>query len=368
MLLRRHVFFCALLLLLFFSSALAQNVRVLLADIGPSHTVVMSGAHRGYINGQLKFSAALGLSWPLSVAGGQIYIDGQPVGRTFRLEPTDGVVYWDGKPYRGALGFMANSQGLTVVNVLDLESYLRGVVPVEMVAASWPLEALKAQAVAARSYALQRLGSSEAYDVCGTQACQEYGGISVEHPRSDQAVAETAGLVVTYGGNYARTVYHADSGGAVASAEEVWGGAFPYLVSMRDVDGRTPHRSWQLALEPSQLAASLAARGHNVGTVSALRPTSYSASGRVAAAEIAGSAGSVQLSGSQLQSLLREVGMKSTRFNMTGPLAAQGSGWGHGVGMSQYGARALAEAGYSHLQILAFYYPNTEFQRHVFGG
>ena len=325
----------------------------------------MTEGHRGYVDGAERFVTALPLDWPLSVGSGQIYAEGQPLGKVFRLEPQSGLVYWEGQPYRGSLSFVADGNTLKVLNVLDLETYLRGVVPVEM-AAAWPLEALKAQAIAARTYTLQRLDPTNLYDVCGTQACQEYGGVSVEHPRSDQAVVETSGVVVTFGGEYARTVYHSDSGGVIASAQEVWGGAFPYLVSIRDADGRTPHRGWNVNLEPAQVASSLAARGHNVGAVSSFTILSNSPSGRVVQAQVAGSAGSVTLSGVELRRLLREWGLKSTRFSMTGALSVQGSGWGHGVGMSQYGARALAEAGYNHLQILAFYYPYTEFQQHVF--
>ena len=340
-------------------------MRVLLAEMSSPFTVQMSEGHRGYVNGAETFATALPLDWPLSITAGQLYVEGQPLGARFRLEPQSGVSYWEGKPYRGSLSFVADGNTIKVLNILDLESYLRGVVPVEM-AAEWPVEALKAQAIAARTYTLQRLDPSELYDVCGTQACQEYGGMSVEHARSDAAVAETTGVVVTYGGSYARTVYHSDSGGVIASAQEVWGGAFPYLVSIRDADGRTPHRSWELQLEPNQITASLAAKGHNVGTVSGLSVLSYSPSGRVVQAQVTGSAGSATLSGVELRQLLREWGLKSTRFSMTGALSAQGSGWGHGVGMSQYGAKALAEAGYNHLQILAFYYPYTEFQQHRF--
>lgn len=357
----------SLVLLLCASFALAaQQVRVLLDELSTPISVQMVGAHRGYVDGALKFNTAFGLEWPISAYYGQVYIDSQPVGTSFMLEPTDSnTVYWNGTQYRGALRFVAEGNVLKVINFIDMEAYLRGVVPLEM-AASWPQEALKAQAIAARSYTLARLDPTALYDVCGTQACQEYGGMSVEHPETDSAVAATAGVVVTYNGDYARTVYHADSGGIVASSEEVWGGSFAYLVARKDAEGTTPHRSWEQALEPGQMAASLASKGINVGTVYGLYPMSYSESGRVVEAEVRGSAGSTILSGIDLRTLLREWGLKSTRFSMVSDLTARGNGWGHGVGMSQYGAKALAEAGYSYLQILLFYYPNTEFKQLVY--
>lgn len=362
----RRVLFGLLLVLLMSSALAAQQVRVLLDEVAAPVAVQMQGAHRGYVDGAPLFDTAFALEWPVVAYYGQIYVDSQPLGSSFTLEPTDQTpFYWNGQPYRGALRFVAEGDTLKVINVIEMELYLRGVVPVEMFA-SWPLEALKAQAVASRSYTMARLDPEESYDVCGTQICQEYGGMGVEQSETDRAVSETAGLVVTYRDDYARTVYHADSGGIVASSEEVWGGDVAYLVARKDAESSTPHRSWEARLDPAQIAASLTALGRSVGTVSALHPISYSESGRVIQAEIRGSTGRVTLAGVELRNMLRGWGLKSTRFQMTGSLTARGNGWGHGVGMSQYGARALAEAGYSHLQILQFYYPNTEFKQYIY--
>ena len=245
--------------------------------------------------------------------------------------------------------------------MVDLESYLRGVVPAE-IPASWPAEALKAQAVAARTYTLASLETGENYDVCATTECQKYSGVAVEHPRSDAAIVATAGIVLTYQGTFAKTYYHADSGGVLASSAEVWGDVRPYLVAQQDVPSTTPHRSWQKQLEAVAIQTSLQEFGTEVGPVQALSILAYSESGRVSSVEITGAWGSAQLSGQNLTKLLRTWGLKSTRFVMTGALSAQGDGWGHGVGMSQYGANALASANYDYSQILAFYYPTTDLQ------
>ena len=225
--------------------------------------------------------------------------------------------------------------------------------------ASWSLEALKAQAVAARTYTVVNLKPQEDYDLCATEDCQKYTGITKEHPSSDQAIWETVGQVVTYNGQFARTYYHSDSGGIIASSGEVWGNDLPYLVAHRDTEISSPHQSWDREVDPIKVAAVLAAYGKNVGSVQALRILSYSDSGRVDQLEVSGSGGSVTLSGTTLTKMMREWGMKSTRFVMTGNLSARGSGWGHGVGMSQYGAKTLAEQGYAYSQILGFYYPGT---------
>jgi stage II sporulation protein D len=110
------------------------------------------------------------------------------------------------------------------------------------------------------------------------------------------------------------------------------------------------------------MALSLQAHGIDVGRVTALRVLALSESGRVQRAEISGERGRIVLSGPMLTTLLRNWGLKSTRFVMRGDLLAYGDGWGHGVGMSQYGARSLAAAGYRFDEILAFYYPHTRLQ------
>ena len=338
-------------------------MRVLLAELSGPVTVAMSGSHRGYQNGVQTFETPNGMTWPLSTSGSQVIIDRQAVGRSFGVEPTDGTfVSWDGRAYRGKLRFVASGNRLKIINVVGLESYLRGVVPAEM-QASWALEALKAQAVAARTYTVTSLKPYADYDICATTECQEYRGVAIEHPRSDRAIADTAGQVLTYGGQFARTYYHSDSGGVLASSAEVWSRAHPYLVAQTDVEISSPHRRWEKVIDAEKVAASLEPRGKGVGTVLALRVLSYSESGRVTSLEVMGSAGSTVLSGTKLTKLLREWGLKSTRFAMAGNLVTRGDGWGHGVGMSQYGAKSLAESGYGYAQILGFYYPGTVLQR-----
>ena len=339
------------------------SVRVLLAELSSPVTVAMSGSHRGYQNGVQTFETQSGMRWPLSASGSQVIIDGQAVGRSFGVEPTDGTfVSWEGRAYRGKLRFVASGNRLKIINVVGLESYLRGVVPAEM-QASWELEALKAQAVAARTYTVTSLKPYSDYDICATTECQKYRGVEIEHARSDQAIVDTVGQVLTYEGRFARTYYHSDSGGVLASSAEVWSRAHPYLVAQTDIEINSPHRHWEKVIDADEVAASLESRGRGVGTVLALRILSYSESGRVTSLEITGSAGSTVLSGTRLTKLLREWGLKSTRFAMVSDLVARGDGWGHGVGMSQYGAKTLAQSGYGYAQILSFYYPDTVLQR-----
>jgi stage II sporulation protein D len=354
----------ALLFLLapLFASAEGVEVRVLLERVAGEVRFEVAEGHRGFIGRRLLFDTPLGVTWPLSAREGQLVIDGTELAGPLTLAPRSLKVNWRGQEYRGALKFQARGDELLVINVVDLEAYLRGVVPAEMMAA-WPLEALKAQAVASRTYTMISLDPRAAFDICATIDCQRYAGIAVEHLRTDRAVAETAGLVLTYDGDFAHTYYHSDSGGALASSAEVWGTAMPYLAARNDVVAHSPHRSWRKALDPVRLTESLAARGVQLGTVRSLTVTAYSPSGRAERVQVKGSLGQTVLSGPVLTSFLREAGLKSTRFTVVADLVVQGDGWGHGVGMSQYGARSLASSGYRFDQILHFYYPQTLLQR-----
>lgn len=154
---------------------------------------------------------------------------GWVAGRRLRLESADGVVRILGRPYRGALEvFLSDRSGLNVVNAAALEDYLRGVVPVELGPDLYPeLEAIKAQAVAARTYAVKRLGEfeREGYDLCATPLCQVYGGLDVEHPVSDQAIAATRGEMLLRGGTPQEALFTASCGGSTELVDHV----FPLL-------------------------------------------------------------------------------------------------------------------------------------------
>ena len=367
---RRSAFAPAAALLALLALALAPAawagplVRVLLTDGLDQAQIELAGPHAvRTVRGERRASAGLG--WPLRVHAGEVASGGLAVGPWLELHPDDGIVRYDGRAFRGALRIEAHAGSLRVINLVDLEAYLRGVVPSEM-SASWPMEALKAQAVAARSYSLANLDPAAPYDVCASDACQVYRGVAAEHPRSDRAVRDTEGIVIAWGGVPAVAYYHADSGGVLASSEEVWGRALPYLRDGPDVPGTSPHRGWTARLAPATLAAALAAEGRSVGTPQALTVLARSASGRVARAEVAGSSGRTVLAGPALTRVLRGAGLKSTRISVVGPLAVRGDGWGHGVGMSQYGARTLAWRGYDYARILAYYYPGVGLQRRIY--
>ena len=219
----------------------------------------------------------------------------------------------DGRPYRGALVVASSRGSLSAVNRVGLEPYLYGVVPWEM-PSNWSLEALKAQAVAARSYALVSIRGSGSFDLYADTRSQVYGGIEAENRRTNVAVDATAGKVVTYRGAVAHTFYHSTSGGRTAAIHHVWPAAkpIPYLVSVPDpYDTLSPYHRWgPLALTGAQARARLgssAPRG-----LSDLR-VRRNGSGRAASVLARGAGGTSEILASAFQAALE---LRSTWFQI----------------------------------------------------
>jgi stage II sporulation protein D len=181
-----------------------------------------------------------------------------------RFEPGAGPLRLDGNAYRGTLLAQRSGKRLSVVNRLPLDRYLRGVVPWEM-PDDWHREALKAQAVVARSYALATLKPGKLFDLYADTRSQVYGGLRAEDPATNRAVAATAGRVLYWNGRVATTFYHSTSGGRTAPIAEVWPRAtpLPYLVSVPDpYDRISKHHRWgPVLVTPAQMAKKLKAKG-----------------------------------------------------------------------------------------------------------
>ncbi|TBH20868.1 SpoIID/LytB domain-containing protein [Thermus thermamylovorans] len=259
----------------------------------------------------------------------------------------------EGRPYRGGVRLLLHEGRLLVVNVLPLEAYLLGVLPGEM-PGSFPLEALLAQAVVARTFAVYRLNPRAPYDLCAGELCQVYLGLAAETPRHGQAVAATQGQVLSYGGEAISALYHADSGGMTAGSEEVFQRALPYLRPRPDPYARGPRSQWRLALTPEAAAQALRGLGYTPQGQEPPVVRERSPSGRVWRLRVLG----VEVQGPEAQRLARLMGLPSALVEFQG-WEAVGRGAGHGVGLSQWGARGMAEAGYGYREILGHYFPGT---------
>jgi stage II sporulation protein D len=291
-----------------------------------------------------------------------------------------GSVTWGGRRYRGTLQFVPDVGSYAVINHVDLEEYLRGVLPGELGSRD-PRDraALQAQAVAARSYAAARMGEARRlYDVTATVSDQVYGGMSVERPESDAAVRDTRGLVLTWGDRIISAPYHSHGGMLTAGADEVWWkrGGEPFL---RPVDDHSPDggcfcdaggtKGWERRFSVSALGQLLAEYGRSAGVATSgdvvgMQVSARGASGRVTALELITTVGRVLLRGNDIRMVLRSAGaiLPSTSFSlerMGDQIVVRGVGNGHGVGMSQWGAIGRSRAGQDARSILAAYYPGT---------
>jgi len=332
------------------------------------------------------------------------------------LTSSDGLVSIDGVRYRGTAEVRVNGSGtLAGVNELPMEEYLYGVVPRELGPTVFPeLEALKAQAVAARTYALSGLGkrASDGYDLLATTSDQVYGGYDGEHPLSTQAVDETAGIAALYDGKLITALYSSTTGGHTADNEEAFNSApVPYLRGVPDAergeafehvpsldvfrshanaaslrnakegdfesDWARFHR-WTFEWSADEISAVISAyAGQDVGKVLAINVTERGPSGRALAIEYVTEAGTftdtrdhirtslkfINASGAQ-QSLLSTLffiePVLDRRTGEVDGFVAYGGGFGHGVGLSQTGAVGMAEKGRSYDEILKHYYQGIE--------
>lgn len=369
--------------------------------------------------------------------------------------------------YRGGFTYQRLSGGnLTVVNVVELEDYVKGVACYEM-GRSWPLEALKTQAVCARTYALRRLGyhGDRGFDVCNSDYCQVYRGAGNKYPDygpsevSDRAVEETAGQVLRYRGVLAETYYSSSHGGASEDAKNIWGSdtvnEYPYLQGVvdpyeqlvNDINGRSP---WTVKYTSGELQSRLQGFGYGTRTTLDHLELTYSKLGNVLRVTVHWANGQTNSfrsngSGAARTDIRGTFGLNSIRFTINGQTVSggtsntpqeggfpvngteslpslegayvisgsgtvskvgeelyavsgsgkpervteaeeggaagsnegggtvtvsgstytfNGGGWGHSVGMSQFGANAMAKQGFTYDEILTFYFPGTSVERY----
>lgn len=394
--------------------------------IGATARYEISSVHSGQVlyssqgPGSLRARSTLGM-----VALG----DHGPYSAPLRLRVSPGYtgqVTVGSRGYRGDLDILLGDDGrLLIVNRVPLEDYLLSVVPREM-PSSYPAEALKAQAVAARSYAVSQIAVSAGapFDLYATTDSQVYGGFASEDPVTTAIVRATAGQVLTHQGQVISAVYHASSGGHTENSEDIWMSYRPYLRGVPDFDQDSPRYRWERTMTPEEVSAKLAAAGYPIGQLLDIVPSNQkTVSGRTLSMTYVGSTGSVTL---RSEDSRRFLGLQSGWFDVVvqqggsgnavahmsygnevviagviasdpasvtlkvgqsyavgagqmlyrpskysvvhkgtviGAVEFSGRGWGHGVGMSQHGAMALAGQGWSYERILTYYYQGTVLER-----
>ena len=323
-------------------------------------------------NGQVStISANRGTS--IGVRGGKIAVNGKAIDTVVTLKPTnsDAPFLFEGKGYRGGLTLRANNGTMMVINSVPLEDYLYGVVPQEVVP-SWPAAALEAQAVAARTYALHTMEQNKGklYDVSNSTDHQVYSGVSGEYQATTNAVNKTKGVVMLYNQRPINALFHSDGGGYTEDSVNVWGNDIPYLKGVKDYSTGTSTSNWTVTTSRQALESKLNAASKGVGKLKSIQLTPLGnpgqqtsdrgVSGRIKSATFIGTSGKTTVDGDSLRSIL---GLKSTLFDFyvnhnpakgtgkayhsfTGKndtVYIKGHGWGHGLGMSQWGAAEMAK-------------------------
>ncbi|MBY0357120.1 MAG: SpoIID/LytB domain-containing protein [Candidatus Obscuribacterales bacterium] len=278
----------------------------------------------------------------------------------------EGIFGFNGKFYRGQLFIdpkVSDGKTFTAVNLVNLEDYLLSVVPTEM-PANWNSEALKAQAIAARSYALANIGKhiKEGFDVKATTEDQVYSGIASENSTTNSAVAATKGLVMKHRNQVVSAFFHSSAGGFTDLADNVWAKNLTYIKSVPDFDDQSPHFNWKRQFATAEVEERLLKSGINIGALLGVFPLSRSDAQRVKYVLISGSLQTLVVSGEEFRNLLA---LPSSLFHVsTQPekYHLNGRGFGHGLGLSQWGAKYLGDNGYNAAQILSYYYKDISIE------
>lgn len=333
--------------------------------------------------------------------------------------------------YRGYLKLNNIEGSIRVINHIEIEQYLYGLVPREM-PSNFPLEALKAQAVAARTYAIHNMDKhqKDGYNLCDTTHCQVYSGYDGEKTSTTQAVNETKGLIATYNGETIDAQYHSTSSGYTNDSIYVWGGELPYLKSVKDeFSSDAPYSKWNTSINMNDLNDRIISYGIDIGELQKVEISRVSPNGNVENVILKGSYGDKEVKGSVFRNIVGNMDLKSTNFsiksikstdntlknnylhvidgnrdivsidismatvidkygrrkmstssnramsmnkvedlstegtvasNNVSEMIIEGKGFGHGVGMSQYGAKKMAELGYDFEEILKYYYTGID--------
>lgn len=277
-------------------------------------------------------------------------------------------IYIGGRIFRGDVDIVRKENGkLMVINHIALDDYLYGVLYHE-VSHRWPMEALKAQAIVARTFALYqaRQNKMQPFDLRNDIYSQVYGGSTSERWSTTMAVNVTKGKVLIYDGDLVPAYYHATCAGSTEDASNLW------KVDLKPLKGgvacsycaQSPHFKWTKEIPLWKIEEDLRKNGYKIGKIASIDILSKNSSGRVDKMEIKDDAGvSVVLTGKDFRQIVGPNELRSTKFETSikcGSLIVYGHGWGHGVGMCQWGAFGMASQGKKVAEILAYYYPGSE--------
>ena len=356
-----------------------DTARIGLTYFGsPNHVVLTCAGGLGPIRtgsgATLKCDLAQSATVDAAKAALTVTLDAGPidVGTSVTIAPADpaGIITIEApgrsaRKYRGSIEVDLTGEATRLINVVNIEDYLLGVLPSEM-PESYPVEALKAQAIAARTYlpANRNKHASQGFDVCDSTHCQTYGGVLAEKAGTTTAVMATRGQVLVYDGRPASVMYSTDCGGVTRNYSDIQ--PVPYLRSVTEPED-IRHITWQESFALGDLEKKLLKAGvKEAAGLKSVAVATTDTSGRALDLTITGSSASKTIPVSALRSALGADLIKSALFTIDpaadGSITIKGRGWGHGVGLCQVGAKGLALAPHNLTcdQILAHYFPGTQ--------
>jgi stage II sporulation protein D len=278
----------------------------------------------------------------------------------------DASIIIDERKFRGIMDIIRQpDKSLLLVNHIDIEEYLCGVLYHE-VSHRWPIEALKAQAIASRTFALYQheINKDKDYDLTNTTYSQVYGGATSEKYRTNKAVIETYGEVMTYNNKLFPAYFHACCGDHTEDADKLWNINLPTLKGRACAYCRhSPHFDWSRKVSIWLIRKKLMEKGYKCGKIVSFEPAAYDESGRVTDIIIKTTQGDIKINSNQFRIMVSPTLIKSTKFMVRLEdefLYFEGQGWGHGVGLCQWGACGMALEGFKAEEIIQFYYPHSK--------
>ncbi len=354
-------FFLSFIFLIFYSfSIFAQTVRVLLPK-----SEFLSSSGKTLIKGEnIKkvFNSPYGR---LKVKEGKIEYKGIKWGKNLEFSPEKGIFKWGRRKYRGLLKVYFKNGIIIPVNFLPLEDYLKGVIKGE-ISPSWPIETIKAQVVACRSYALYSISPDKLYDLTSGINDMVYGGVYFEDKKINKAISETYREVLVRKGKIVPGFFSACCGGHTEWASYVWKKAPKYFYGVKcQYCKDSPYYHWRLRISKYSLSKHL-----GIKNIKDIKITSFTPSGRAKEIKVIGKDEDKIYDGNVFRKKIGYSLIHSTFFKVRVGLffvTFSGKGWGHGVGLCQWGAKKMGEKGYSYKEILNFYYPFAKVKKYEKG-
>ncbi len=365
----RSLFFLLFACCSFFYSSLASAYDI---DIGLTHQrngAIFSSEGDIYLDTAdgRSYQFTQNHSFHLTMRGFKVRLAGRWYELPVQLSSSAGWFRVGKKGYRGSLILRRFKGKFLFINHLNLEDYLKGVVSKEM-PPQWPLEALKSQAVIARTYALYKkthIVEDKGFDLYDSTLDQVYQGLDGEGEKGNRAVDSTSGIVITYKDEVIKSYYHSTSGGRTEDPVNVWGVRYPYLKSITcGFDRASPSYHWRYSLSTARLEYLLRKKGFGGRDLRAMKVRRYTVSGRNKTIElIYRRSQNKKIAGTELRQIVGNTLLKSTKFYAIRnghTFTFIGKGSGHGVGLCQWGARGMAEKGYNFRDIIHKYYQNVK--------